>query len=363
MGKILSGDASPAEVEELDLKFLADPELKIQMEQILAMKELPPDGISSQDEQRMLDDGWKKMDSYFANQSASSVLKTELVPIMGGGRRSSFLAISSLRWIAAAAAVLFLVACSYFFWMHLLGKPAVQQEVTTRYGSRTFIHLPDGSKVWLNAGTTLTYEKPFVDGNRVLTLSGEAFFDVKHDPAHPFVIHVGKLDVKVLGTAFNVKAYPDDSLMETTLIRGRVEIDFTNHSRSAIILKPSEKVVINTLVKKISSSASGHPDTLKNSFTPPMFILSKVAGDSVDGNLEETSWVQNKLVFRKESFGRLALQLERWYNVRIQFENEKYQDQLFTGIFKDQPINEVMQALEVSADFHYKITGNKIQIW
>jgi len=207
--------------------------------------------------------------------------------------------------------------------------------------------LPDGSKLWLNAGSRVTYTDGFAGGRRELALTGEAFFDVKHDPDHPFIIHTGRLDVKVLGTSFNVKAYPNDSTIETTLISGKVEIDFRGDTRSAVVLHPNEKVVVP--VREIR--AEGHVDR------------RMVAPDSAYRTLIETSWVEDKLVFRNEAFSDVSRRLERWYNIHFSFEDKRYFNDKLTGYFKDQPIRNVMDALQISLGFHYRIDGDTIRIW
>jgi ferric-dicitrate binding protein FerR (iron transport regulator) len=97
--------------------------------------------------------------------------------------------------------------------------------------------------------------------------------------------------------------------------------------------------------------------------TTLIFVTAQVIPDPADGTIQETSWVENKLVFRSEPFAQLALKLERWYNVKIRFDNEKYRMDELTGTFKDQRIDEVMHALQLTSDFHYKISGDTIHIW
>jgi ferric-dicitrate binding protein FerR (iron transport regulator) len=230
-------------------------------------------------------------------------------------------------------------------------KPGHDKEITTRYGTRNFLELPDGSKLWLNAGSRVKYAESFAGGQRELTLEGEAFFDVKHDPDHPFIIHTGKLDVRVLGTSFNVKAYPDDSTIETTLIKGKVEIDFPGNTRSGIVLRPNEKVVIPKKEATVAQTADAHVDR------------KMVAPDPVYRTLIETSWVEDKLAFRNESFSDVSKRLERWYNIHFSFENNLYLQGRLTGCFKDQPIKNVMDALQISFGFRYRIDGDTIRIW
>jgi len=129
------------------------------------------------------------------------------------------------------------------------------REVTTKKGNRTKIQLPDGSNVWLNAGSKINYSKNFEGKERVVFLNGEAFFvvflngeaffDVVKNPQKPFIIHTSKIDIKVLGTQFNVKAYEEDNTTETSLIRGSVEIFLKNDPGKKFLLRPNEKLVLN----------------------------------------------------------------------------------------------------------------------
>jgi transmembrane sensor len=124
------------------------------------------------------------------------------------------------------------------------GATARLTQVQTRMGTRTNLLLPDGTTVWLNAGSTLTYPLPFTGPNREVILEGEAFFDVAKNPTHPFIVHASSVNIRVLGTSFDVKAYARDKTMETTLIRGSIEVTLRNRPQSRIVLKPNEKLVV-----------------------------------------------------------------------------------------------------------------------
>jgi transmembrane sensor len=250
--------------------------------------------------------------------------------------------------------------------------PAVAwREVGAKYGTRSYVELPDGSKLWLNAGSKVRY----ATDARELTLSGEAFFDVKHDPGHPFLIHVSGLTVRVLGTSLNVRAYPGDSTVETTLIQGKAEIAVPGE---AIVLRPSEKVTMRIADAAAGGAvgggaagqrgAAGDGTTTNNATAgksnqrQPHFERHSVTADPTYKTIIETSWVEDKLIFRNEPFRDVASKLERWYNIRFHFANGKYLDDKLTGYFKDQPIKNVMDGLQLSLGFHYEIAGDSILI-
>jgi transmembrane sensor len=219
--------------------------------------------------------------------------------------------------------------------------------------------LPDGTQVWLNAGSKLTYGKDFGTELREVTLSGEAFFDVVKDTAHPFVIHARNIDIRVLGTAFNVKSYPEDKTTETSLIRGRVEINIHNRPAEKIILQPNEKLIVAAEPDSIKSSPK---PALVSATPPPRVVLSDVQYDEQESVIVETSWMDNKLIFRDESFADLAVRLERWYGVEFVFTDPKLAALRFTGTFKGESLQVALRALKITGNFDYRIEQNTVII-
>jgi ferric-dicitrate binding protein FerR (iron transport regulator) len=377
MSRLLAGEATLMEQKELEMAFRDDPSLRETWNVLRALKEAPPGGLSVDEEQKMLERGLQRLAISREDRPGLSVDRPALTVTARGqeesGEEPVVRHIPAVRWMVAASVLVLVIAGAILYRSNKAtpapAVPAVAKELVSKYGSRSYIELSDGSKLWMNAGSRVQYMTPFADGKRELTLSGEAYFDVKHDPAHPFIIHTGKLDVRVLGTTLNIKAYPGDSLTETTLIRGKVEVDFANNTHTAIVLKPSEKLIVSTGMNQpdpvvtTSTTPSAMPVTAVKVQVVLKVITAPVVPDSADGTIDETSWVENKLVFRKEPFAQLALKLERWYNVKIRFDNEKYRMDELTGTFKDQRIEEVMQALQLTSSFHYRISGDTIHIW
>ncbi len=231
-------------------------------------------------------------------------------------------------------------------------------QVTTKPGSKSQIQLPDGSTVWLNASSNLTYDKNFGKTLREVNLTGEAFFDVMKDPTHPFIIHTKVIDVKVLGTQFNVKAYPNDSYTETSLIRGSVEVTVKNRPNEKHYLKPNEKVsVANNILNETEQTVQ----TIAKS--KPLILTQPLTYYHIDSTLIETSWVENKLIFQEnETFKEVALKMERWYGVNINFADEEVAQIRLFGSFTNETIAQALDALREGFRFHYKITGNNIII-
>jgi len=235
------------------------------------------------------------------------------------------------------------------------------REITTTIGSRTNLVLPDSTRVWLNSGSHIQYGKGFGGQFREVSLIGEAFFDVAPDAAHPFIIHTPKLDVRVLGTSFNLKSYPADKTTEATILRGSIEVSIRNRPSDKIILKSNEKLVVNNddslLLHKAPRRKEVRPESL--------VTIGKPTYEQHSGAIIETSWVDNKLIFQDEEFADLARQMERWYGISISFADPGMQTLRFTGSFDKETIRQAMDALKLTDQtpgFDYTIDGNKVTI-
>lgn len=268
-----------------------------------------------------------------------------------------------------AAILLLCVGSIYFIYQRM--KPDVSNVIAistpappdwqlqqTNRGTKSTIFLEDGTKVILNSDSKIRFPRNFSGTTREVYLTGEAFFDVAHNANMPFIIHTDKMNIKVLGTEFNVKSYPEDSVYETTLIRGSIEVTLKDRPSDRIILKPKEKLIIANL--KLSKTAqekeliSPHSQLLVTN----LHYISKT-----DSTVVETSWVNNKLVFRDESFEDLAIDMSRKYAVDIQFANNEIKKYRFTGIFEKETIREVLDALQLTEKFNYKIKDSTVYIF
>jgi len=239
-------------------------------------------------------------------------------------------------------------------------EPLARHEVKTKYGSKTSMVLPDGSKVWLNAGSKMTYDKNYGIGLREINLTGEAYFDVVKNADKPFIIHAGKVNIRVLGTAFNVRCYPDEKNTETSLVRGSLEITMSD-SKEKYILKPNEKLIVNN---NLAIPAKENDQVNKKSFDAPEneIELSSLSRLQQDNSIIETSWVNNRLVFKSETFEEVALKMERWYAVSIVIREEKLKTKRFTGVFENETVSEALDAIQLTAPFSYRITSEQIII-
>ncbi len=259
------------------------------------------------------------------------------------------------------------IAIAAWLWMSNTGtakKSIVQgtkplQIIATQNGSRTRTMLPDGTTVWLNAGSKIYFDNDFAGATRDVRLEGEAYFDVKKNPHRPFIVHTGNIDIKVLGTVFNVRSYPADKTVETTLIRGLVQVTREGYpQQKPVYLHPNEKLVVQKIIEE---------DKTRNrvqAINRPVITYKLAHLDSTIKEIDrvETAWVYNRLEFRGENFDVLAGKLERWYNVNIVFEDENVKQQTFNGSFENETVEQAFTALKTAAPFSFSINGHEIRI-
>lgn len=274
--------------------------------------------------------------------------------------------INSFKKLMIAATFLALLAGGTLYYFHLNKNNKNNQlainvninQVSTQKGSRTKIVLPDGTKVWLNASSKLTYKNDFNSApEREVTLSGEGFFEVVHNDDRPFIIRAKGVVIRDVGTAFDIKAYPDEKTVEATLISGAIEITSERDPEINVLLKPNERMIIPVDIQdnKISKEI---PDS-SNAGT--LYSIAKVQKDQY-GLISQTSWVQNKLVFDDETFEDLAPKMERWYNIQIHFKDDQIPQIRFSGIIEKESIYQALKAMQLSYPFKFTINGNDVFI-
>jgi len=243
-------------------------------------------------------------------------------------------------------------------------RPVAQNTVSTRLGSKSKIQLPDGSQVWLNADSRITYNEGFGDSNREIQLTGEAYFDVIKDKNRPFIIHTSSIDVRVLGTTLNIRSYTNEKNTEAVLIRGSIEVILRNHPDNKIILEPNEKIVVQNGNAIVLSGAPGVPGASHpmQKVDLPVMTLSKAHFREKDSVATEVQWVKNKLAFDKEALEEVALKIERWYAVKVIITKERLRHTEYSGVFEDESLRQVMEALRLTGSFHYSIDKKEVII-
>jgi len=262
-----------------------------------------------------------------------------------------------LWWKISGAAVLLTTAA--FLTIRYLATPSRNKSVkafTTTYGERKNIQLPDGSVVNLNAGSEINIDESFDGVARNVYLKGEAFFDVKHNTKKPFIVHTSEMDVKALGTAFDVKAYQDEDVTETSLIRGSVEVTLKKDNNKVLLLRPNQKITWkHDPVQPVSNNSA-------QAVNDRSALIKKVP-DTIrvtdHGDIKEIAWKENKLVFEDDAMSDIAILLERWYGVHVEFKDESIRNLRFTGVFEKEDLQTVLEFLKESKPFNYKIINGE----
>ena len=264
-----------------------------------------------------------------------------------------------------AITVISVLAFSTLFERKVLAPITIakKSEISTKYGSKTTLVLPDGTKVWVNAGSKLAYDESYGVKLREVSLLGEAFFDVVKNSEKPFIIHTDKMDIKVLGTAFNVRCYPNEKKTETSLIRGRIEVTIRNRPTEKIYLNPNEKLtLLNDEIVAAPEIREVKKIKAATEHTEPLVAIGHLTYEPVDNTVIETSWVDNKLVFRGETFEEVALKMERWYGVKITIADESLRQAHLTGSFELETVDQALAALQITTRFKFFINKNSITI-
>ena len=359
----LSGELTPEQQHELEQALLNDPSLNYVMEVMQAVWASQPAVDPEYAESRYK--------SLIAELRASNPNQFETNdPILSADDQVDDLQIVPLyrRWktwaygLTAAAAML--VAGFFYFQPNkadsVSSAPVLAQEVSTKNGSKTSLILPDGSKVWLNAGSKLVYDKQFGQKLREVRLTGEAYFDVTHDKSRPFIIHTDQMDIRVLGTAFNVKCYPGEGKTEAALVRGSIEVTMRNRNEK-FVLKPNEKLVLNSPTS--APQLEGKVNPAQTIAKAPLVVIAPLTPSVQDeAVIVETSWLENKLIFQEETFQEVALKMERWYGVTIRFTDPSLGRVRLTGSFENENINQALTALQYIARFKYHMEKDIITI-
>lgn len=256
-------------------------------------------------------------------------------------------------WQVAAAAVLLLAGAG--IWM-LLPRADRQLALDTKEGVRKKVLLEDGTQVWLNVSSHLTYPANISSGHREVYLEGEAFFEVAKKDQHPFVIHTADLNVQVLGTRFNVKAYEGDGSIETTLVEGHVAVSRNGNS---LVLAPGEKAILRKKTQVTSGMAVNGRIV---DWGDVLLIVEKVTPNVSSQKVSELVWMDDRLEFKDKSFPELVRLMSRWYNRKIILTDTFPTDYRFKGTFKKETVTEALTALQVTADFNYTIKGDTVYI-
>lgn len=209
--------------------------------------------------------------------------------------------------------------------------PITYQEIFAPYGTHSTVNLPDGSIVWLNAGSSIKYPTVFTSGNRDVYLTGEAYFEVQSDTKNPFYVHLDKVKVRATGTAFNIEAYKHDSLIAVTLIEGKVDITIGNNQ--SFDLLPGERMGYYI--------GSARCEVIKTD------------------TYKWYAWKDGTMVFRDDPLEYVFKKIGKTFNVHIDV-NPEIANFPYRATFKEEPLDEILRLLKLSAPINYKKSDRKM---
>lgn len=206
--------------------------------------------------------------------------------------------------------------------------------LSTPMGGQYQLSLPDGSRVWLNSGSSIRFPTAFIGKERIIELKGEAFFDIRENKKMPFIVKTNmSMDIRVLGTQFNVMAYDDEKSINTTLLEGSVQL--LKESGTAF-LEPGQAAILNKGTGKI-----------------------KVETADVD---EAVAWKNGYFIFSNENIESIMRKVSRWYNVEVDYQGNLSNKDFVGTISRDKNISEILKMLELTGAIHFRIEGRRITV-
>lgn len=320
----LSQGLGSEELAELESWLKASPDNKKHFQQ---MREVWFSTISAKEKQR-----YNKEDAYnrFLIRTGQTSLKEKTV---------KRLSLHKLFYGAAAVALLCIISfASYRTGTEQVKKQFAEMVVEAPLGSKTKLYLPDGTLVWLNAGSTITYSQGFGVEERKLKLTGEGYFEVSKNEQLPFEIKTKELELHVLGTKFNFRNYPEDEEVSVNLLEGKVSLNNYLKDNSICYLEPDQKAILNKKSGELQISA----------------VKAEYASE----------WTNGFLFFNEDLLPDIAKELERSYNVKITLDDKSLDTFRFYGNFvrKEQTIQEILDMLASTGKLQYHIKGRNIHL-
>ena len=280
---------------------------------------------------------YKRVENKIANVTERTFTKTTSQPVFRerqiadtGNMLVKIPLYKKLTRIAAILIPLFIIAGGYYYYSYAKNN---MTEISVAYGEDKHLFLPDGTEIWINAGSTIKYPNEFSSEERLVHLDGEAYFSVKKDELRPFIVRTKALSVKVLGTKFNVKAYSVDEKAMATLTSGKVEV--TTSAKELKILNPNEQLTFNKATSAID--------------------ITEVLPSETD------SWLTGQLIFDNVSLKEILQTLERRFDITIYNKTNIPYSKLYAVKFlKNESLDEIMIVLEELAGFTHNRSENKL---
>lgn len=327
-------------MDELILSFL---ERKISSEELQVLRKWVKSSVENESYFKQMEEAWlltasvKSKENYHkeqAYQNFSERIKNGRGPVRN---------IKILRNIINYAALMVLsfgIGVLVTHWREVANsnKEVLTYSLEAPRKAKLKINLPDGSLVWLNAASTLSYNSGFGIDNRDLSLQGEGYFEISKNPELPLIVSSGTSRVKVLGTKFNVQNYEDDEIIRVALLEGMIDYSDDRYNKS-IVLKPNQILTCN-----------------KKSMV--LTVKNVNAGGS-------SSWINGEVFFNEEKFGYIAKVIERAFDVTVRFEDENLKNLIFYGdlIFEVEDVVQVMEVMAATDKFAYRYDNKKKEIY
>lgn len=253
---------------------------------------------------------------------------------------------AGIRWITIlqrVAAVLIIPLIAYAAYLivnnnslkQLVNTEPVIQMITSKQGTVSQLSLSDGTKVWLNSGSTLQFPLSFTGRNRKVKLTGEAYFEIAKNENQPFILNANELNVEVLGTSFNAVSYDNETVSEVVLVTGKVKL-FANAGN------------------RVKQCGSMHPGQ-RMIFTRK---TQDVTYEQVDVE-KYIAWRKGELLFRNDPMNEVVKRLSRWYNVEIYVKDREINEYIYNATFSDETLSQVLNMLKISAPIDYRIIASK----
>ena len=266
-----------------------------------------------------------------------------------GGSKINF----SSFWMRAASVIVLAIAFAWIWQMIVVNRktPAqkiVYNEIIVPVGEKAQAILSDGTHVWINSGSRFKYPVTFGQSSRDVSLQGEAYFDVRKRGKSTFTVNTHDVRVVVLGTAFNVKAYPEDMKTQTTVVRGLVRVESREKGIDPVLIRPNQTAILKN---------NGPSEANKMKPIKSLNIENQV------NTVVITSWKDQMLVFADETFEDIAIKMERWFNMKIRIEDTLLKQERYTGKFvHNETVYEVLEAIKLTTPIVYTVKNEEIVI-
>ncbi|KOH45294.1 FecR family protein [Sunxiuqinia dokdonensis] len=238
-----------------------------------------------------------------------------------------------------------------------VGLAENQYHIEVPRGAKISLDLADGTSVWLNAGSRLSYSNAFNLEDRTVHLVGEGYFEVAENKQIPFLVKADGVVVKAIGTAFNVKAYPDEALVEATLVEGIIDV---SEGRQTIRLEPNQKVsfIRNSAHLVDQTNAQGENEQLAAD-SQSIRTVNIIHTRNINPNLY-TSWRSQRWIFERAKLAEFTKILERRYDVKVYVMDNELNDYKISGSIHQQTLDQLLNAVRLTVPINYKIINNEV---